>query len=59
MSKSTALVLAAFIDASAFAQTPASAICEAKGADKKLAGAAKKSFAKKCEKAASSGAGLR
>ncbi len=53
MSKSIAFILAAFIGASAFAQTPAApaaATCEAKAAEKKLAGAAKNSFVKKCEK---------
>ena len=48
MSKSLAFILAAFIGASAFAQTPA-ATCEAKATEKKLAGAAKNSFIKKCE----------
>lgn len=53
MSKSIAFILAAFIGAFAFAQAPAvpAAIsCEAKAAEKKLAGAAKNSFVKKCEK---------
>ena len=53
MSKSIAFILAAFIGASAFAQAPsvpAATSCEAKAAEKKLAGAAKNSFVKKCEK---------
>jgi len=49
MTKSIAFILAAFIGASAFAQAPAAASCEAKAAEKKLAGAAKNSFVKKCE----------
>ena len=53
MSKSIAFILAALIGASAFAQAPAAPAatsCEAKAAEKKLAGAAKNSFVKKCEK---------
>jgi len=49
MTKSIAFILAAFIGASAFAQAPAAASCEAQAAEKKLAGAAKNSFVKKCE----------
>jgi hypothetical protein len=59
MSKSIAFILAAFICASAFAQAPAvpaSTSCEAKAAEKKLAGAAKNSFVKKCEKDAGASA---
>jgi len=48
MTKSIAFILAAFIGASAFAQEPAAASCEAKAAEKRLAGAAKTSFVKKC-----------
>jgi hypothetical protein len=52
--KYTAIIFAAFIGASAFAQAPAAPVaatsCEAKAAEKKLAGAAKNSFVKKCEK---------
>lgn len=49
MTKSIAFILAALIGASAFAQAPVAASCEAKAAEKKLAGAAKTSFVKKCE----------
>lgn len=52
--KLTVILAAALISLSAFAQAPAvpgaAASCEAKAADKKLAGAAKSSFVKKCEK---------
>jgi len=48
MIKAFAIILAAFIGASAFAQAPAAVSCEAKAAEKKLAGAAKNSFVKKC-----------
>jgi hypothetical protein len=50
MTKSIAIILAALIGVSAFAQAPAAASCEAKAAEKKLAGAAKNSFVKKCER---------
>ena len=57
MYKSIAFVLAAFIGASAFAQAPAAApTCESRAAEKKLAGAAKTSFMKKCEKDAGASA---
>ena len=47
----TALVLAATcLSTSTFAADKAASACEAKAADKKLAGAAKNSFVKKCEK---------
>ena len=50
MIKSTAIFVAAFISLSAFAQAPAAASsCTATAAEKKLAGAAKTSFMKKCE----------
>jgi hypothetical protein len=49
MTKSIAIILAAFIGASSFAQAPAALSCEAQAAEKKLAGAAKNSFVKKCE----------
>lgn len=55
MTKSIAFILAAFIGASAFTQAPAAASCEAKAAEKRLAGAAKSSFVKKCEKDATGG----
>lgn len=48
MRKSLLAILAAFL-VSNFAYA-ADATCEAKAADKKLAGAAKNSFVKKCEK---------
>ena len=46
------LALTAALSLSAFAQAPAST-CESQAADKKLAGAAKASFLKKCERDAS------
>lgn len=53
MIKSTAILAAAFISLSAFAQAPAASAaastCTAAAAEKKLAGAAKTSFMKKCE----------
>lgn len=45
------LALIAALSLSAFAQAPANT-CEAQAADKKLAGAAKTSFMKKCEREA-------
>jgi hypothetical protein len=54
MIKSIAIILSAFIGASAFAQTTV-ATCEAKAVEKKLAGAAKNSFIKKCESDAGAG----
>lgn len=55
MIKSIAILAAAFISLSAFAQAPAAPAaaaltCTAVAAEKKLAGAAKTSFMKKCEK---------
>jgi len=47
------IVLLAASSLSAFAQAPAST-CEAQAAEKKLAGAAKTSFLKKCERDAAS-----
>jgi hypothetical protein len=52
--KSTAILAAAFIILSVFAQAPAmpaaaASTCTAAAAEKKLAGAAKTSFMKKCE----------
>ena len=53
MLKTTAILAAAFISLSAFAQAPAApaaaSTCTAAAAEKKLAGAAKTSFMKKCE----------
>jgi hypothetical protein len=54
MIKSIAIFAAAFISLSAFAQAPAApaaaaSTCSASAAEKKLAGAAKTSFMKKCE----------
>jgi hypothetical protein len=49
MSKSISFVLAAFIAAPSFAQAPAASTCTAAAAEKKLGGAAKTSFMKKCE----------
>lgn len=50
------IALTAALSLSAFAQTPAAAAspstCEAQAAEKKLAGAAKTSFLKKCEREA-------
>ena len=47
------IALTAALSLSAFAQTPAApSICEAQAAEKKLAGAAKTSFLKKCEREA-------
>jgi hypothetical protein len=53
MSKFNVVVIAAFISLSAFAQAPVApavaSTCTASAAEKKLAGAAKTSFLKKCE----------
>lgn len=53
--KSTLILIAAFTSLSAFAQAPATpaatpSTCTASATEKKLAGAAKTSFMKKCEK---------
>jgi len=47
--KKLLIALTAALSLSAFAQAPAST-CEAQAAEKKLAGAAKTSFLKKCER---------
>ena len=52
------LALLAASSLSAFAQAPAST-CEAQAAEKKLAGAAKNSFLKKCERDAAAHDGRR
>ena len=49
--KKLLFVLTAALSLSAFAQAPAST-CDAQAAEKKLAGAAKTSFLKKCEREA-------
>ncbi len=46
-------IIAFFASVSAFAQSPS---CEAQATEKKLAGAAKTSFVKKCEKDTAAGA---
>ena len=54
MIKSTAILIAAFTSLTVFAQVPAAPVaaaskCSASAAEKKLAGAAKNSFMKKCQ----------